>query len=199
MTPLLPSTFQAMDNKVIPVEIRAVVPTSGGWGIFLGNEEKCFVISVDPAVGSAIGMFLNDTPKIRPQTHDLIGSILLALGAKVERIVVNDFRNDTYYGRLIISAENELQDRKVVEIDARPSDCIALALQQDAPIYIHNSVWKDAKDMTPLLEQLEREREDPGRGSDPFSFEDLLAEDQEEDDEDDEDDEDEEDDDENKD
>jgi len=176
-----------MDNKVIPAEIRAVVPTSGGWGIFLGNKDKCFVIAVDPAVGAAIGMFLNDTPKIRPQTHDLIGSILLALGAKVERIVVNDFRNDTYFGRLILSAENELQEHKVVEIDARPSDCIALALQQNAPIYIHEDVWKEAKDMSSLLEQIHNADFDAPEGTEPFSFEDLLNEDVEEEEEDDED------------
>ena len=80
-------------------------------------------------------MFLHGTPKPRPQTHDLFGDVLIALGAKVERIVINDFTDTVYFARLIIGAENEVQARKIVEIDARPSDSIALAVQANAPIF----------------------------------------------------------------
>lgn len=99
-------------------------------------------------------MFLNGTSKERPLTHDLVALILASLGAKVERVVINDLKNGTYYGRLILSAENELLQKKIVEIDARPSDCVALALQQKAPIYVSTDVWEEVEDMSEVLRQI---------------------------------------------
>lgn len=142
-------------KSVVPVEIRGLIPTSAGCAVFLGNEEKVFVIYVDQAVGSAIGMFLSRTDKERPLTHDLLALVLKALGAHVERVIINDLKNATYFGRLILSAENELQQRKIVEIDARPSDCIAMAAQQNAPIYVSHVVWEEVEDMSELLAKLQ--------------------------------------------
>ena len=88
---------------------------------------------VDQSVGTAITMFMHDTPKERPLTHDLVANILRALGANVERVIVNDLQRGTYYARLVLSAENESQQKKIIEIDARPSDCIAMATAQHAP------------------------------------------------------------------
>ncbi len=139
----------------MPVEIRGLIPTSAGCAVFLGNGEKVFVIYVDQAVGSAIGMFLSGTDKERPLTHDLLALVLKALGARVERVVINDLKNGTYFGRLILSAENELQQRKIVEIDARPSDCMAMAAQQNAPIYVSHVVWEEVEDMSELLAKLQ--------------------------------------------
>jgi len=120
----------SMNKPVIPVEIRTVLPFNSGRAVFIGNEEKVFVIYVDESVGTAIAMFLNDTPKERPLTHDLIGHLMTALGAKVDRVIINDLKSETYFARLIISAENELFEKKIIELDGRPSDCIALAIQQ---------------------------------------------------------------------
>jgi bifunctional DNase/RNase len=76
------------------------------------------------------------TLKERPLAHDLLANILRALGAKIERVIVNDLKRTTYFARLVLSAENESQQKKIIEIDARPSDCIAMATQQRAPIYV---------------------------------------------------------------
>lgn len=144
-------------NGVLEIEVRAVLPTSGGCAVFLGNDEKVFVIYVDQTVGAAITMFMRSTPKPRPQTHDLIADILLSLGAKVERVVINDFHDGVYYARLIISCENELQERKIVELDARPSDSMAMAIQQDAPLYISYDVWDEVEDMSEVLRKMEEQ------------------------------------------
>lgn len=144
-----------MSNDVLEIEVRAVFPTSGGCAVFLGNDEKVFIIYVDQSVGAAIMMFMRSTPKPRPQTHDLIADILLALGAKVERVIINDFSEGVYYARLIISAENELHERKIVELDARPSDSMAMAIQQHAPIYITCNVWDEVEDMSAVLRKAE--------------------------------------------
>jgi bifunctional DNase/RNase len=104
-------------------------------------------------------MFLHGTPKPRPQTHDLFGDVLVALGAHVERVVINDFTDTVYYARLIIGAENELQARKIVEIDARPSDSIALAVQAEAPIFVAEHVWEAVEDMSIVLKKMEDSNE----------------------------------------
>lgn len=145
-----------MPNKeVVEIQVRAVLPTSGGCAVFVGNDDKVFVIYVDQGVGAAIAMFMRHASKERPQTHDLIADMLLALGAKVERIIINDFQNGVYFARIIIQAENELHDKKIVELDARPSDSIALAIQQSAPIYISPAVWDQVEDMSDVLKQME--------------------------------------------
>ena len=56
---------------------------------------------------------------------------------------------------MIISAENELQQRKIIEIDGRPSDCIAMATQQKAPIYVSREVWDEVDDMSDVLKKME--------------------------------------------
>jgi uncharacterized protein len=146
-----------MSKDVIQVQIKALIPTNAGVAVFLGNEEKIFVIYVDPSVGSAINMFVNGTAKERPLTHDLMALILAAVGARVERVIVNDLKSGTYFGRLIITAENELQQRKIIELDSRPSDCLAMATQQNAPIFVSREVWDEVEDMSDVLETMQHQ------------------------------------------
>ena len=72
-----------MNKTVVPAQVRAVLPTKEGCAVFLGNKEKVFIIYVDANVGAAITMFMRETPKERPLTHDLMANIMMALGAKV--------------------------------------------------------------------------------------------------------------------
>ena len=140
---------------MIPVQIQALIPTNAGTAVFLGNEEKVFTIYIDQTIGSALSIYLSGAEKERPLTHDLLSNVLTALGGKVERVVINDFKNGVYFGRLIISAENELHQHKIMEIDARSSDCMAMAALQKAPIYVSHLVWDEVEDMRPLLERLQ--------------------------------------------
>lgn len=147
-----------MNKPAEQVVIRGVLPADGSCAVFLGNEKKTFVIYVDAAIGGAISMFLNATVKDRPLTHDLFALVLAAFGARVERVIINELKGSTYYGRLIIAAENEIQQRKIIELDARPSDCLALAAQQSAPIYVSQTVWDEVEDMSDVLKGIEEER-----------------------------------------
>ncbi|HET6407059.1 MAG TPA: bifunctional nuclease family protein [Chthoniobacteraceae bacterium] len=144
-----------MGKPVVEASVRAVLPFNNGRAVFIGNDEKVFVIYVDESVGSAISMFINETPKERPLTHDLMGHLMKALGARVERVIINDLKSETYFARLIISAENELFERKIIELDGRPSDCLALAISQKAPVYISRDVWDEVEDRSDVLRQLE--------------------------------------------
>ncbi len=142
-----------MKNDVLEVEIKGVMPTATGCAIFLGNGEKTFVIYVLESIGAAISMTVNGVKKERPLTHDLIGSIFLGLGVEINRVVINDARDGTYFARLLLSMKNEL-GTKLIEVDARPSDCIVLALQQQKPILVARHVFEGTEDMTEVLEKI---------------------------------------------
>ena len=118
--------------------------------IFIGNPEA-----------TAIAYAIQGVEMPRPLTHDLIGSILVGLGTKLERIVINDERDKTFYARILLSMTNEL-GTKIVEIDARPSDSIVLSLQQKRPIYVARAVFDAAEDRTDVLEQWRKQQEEGG-------------------------------------
>lgn len=145
-----------MNKEVIEVQVRAVVPLDASFAVFLGNSEKTFVIYVDEPVGTAISMFMRGVTKERPLTHDLLANVLMAFGAHVDRIVINELAGSVYRARLIIVAENELHSKKVIEIDARPSDSIAMATQSGAPVFVARAVWDAVEDMTEALEEIEK-------------------------------------------
>jgi len=142
-----------MKNDVVPVEIRGILPANSGCAIFVGNEQKVFVIQVEHNMGAIIGMFLRDTPKERPLTHDLITSMFKGFNITVERVVITELKNSTYFARLILQQQNEL-GRKLVEIDARPSDCLALATAQKRPLYVSTPLFEQVEDMSEVLERI---------------------------------------------
>lgn len=135
------------------VRIAGLAPSASGITVFLGNEEKTFSIHVDQGVGTSIAILLRGEKRERPLTHDLIGLIFQSFGITVERIVVNDLRNETFFARLTLKAKNEIHN-KITEIDARPSDCLAIALQMGKPIYVADKVWEKVTDISALLEQM---------------------------------------------
>ena len=144
-----------MNSDVVEVEVKGTLPTNGGCAVFIGNEEKVFVIYIDQMVGNAIMMSMKDAPLERPQTHDLFGHVLAALGAKVQRVIINDFKDEVYFGRLILKVENEIEEKKILEIDARSSDCIALAVKFDAPVYVAKKVLEKTDDVSEVFHRVE--------------------------------------------
>ena len=153
-----------MQNDVVAVTVKGVVPTLNSCAVFLGNEEKTFVIYVDQSVGSAIQMTMEGVKRERPMTHDLIGSILIGLGTQLERVIINDARDQTFFARILLSMQNEL-GTKIVEIDARPSDSIVLSLQHKRPLYVARAVFEAVEDRSDVLEQWRSQQAEEG-GSD---------------------------------
>jgi bifunctional DNase/RNase len=158
---------------VVPVEVAGVLPTEQqSVAIFIGNNEKTFIINVDLNVGRAFAMSLRGEKNERPLTHELLGHIFEAFDIKVDHIVINQLRSNTYYARLILRAENEVH-KKIIEIDARPSDCLAVALQAKSPIFVSRDVWDEVEDMSDLLEkmkQAQKEKKQPEDPSEPPLF-----------------------------
>jgi len=101
--------------------------------------ERYLPIWIGPAEADAIAVKLQDVSVPRPLTHDLLGSVISALGATVSSIIVNDLRNDTFFAKIILSV-----DGRQVEIDSRPSDAIALAVRVKVPIFAEESVLDKA-------------------------------------------------------
>ena len=157
-----------MKNGVVEIKVQQMFPTEQGCMVFLGNGQKVFIIHVDLSVGRAIHMALKGIKGERPLTHDLISNIFAGLGVHIDRVVVNDLvKQDagggTYYARLFLRAENE-SGKKIVEIDTRPSDAIALALQQKCPIYVAREVFDlvdDASEELKRVNQVLRQEGDP--------------------------------------
>jgi len=140
-------------KDVVQVQIRGILPANTGSAVFVGNEEKVFVISVDPNMGQIIRMYLRDERTERPLTHELVQHIFKGFGITVERVLITDLRNSTYFARIILQQQNEL-GRKLVELDARPSDCLALATAQHKPIFVNSTLWEQVEDMSEALERM---------------------------------------------
>jgi len=93
----------------------------------------------------------------RPLTHDLLRSIIGSVGLRVNHVLVNDLRNETFYAKIVMDFSG-----KTLEIDARPSDAIALAVRVAAPIFVAEAVMEEAAiapqegiDLTELTEEEE--------------------------------------------
>ena len=99
------------------------------------ESERYLLIWIGPSEAEAIAMRLGDVQPPRPQTHDLLRSVIEALESQVSYVVVNDLNNDTFYARIVLEHNGQ-----TVEVDSRTSDAIALAVRAQVPIYADESV-----------------------------------------------------------
>lgn len=97
--------------------------------------KRSLPILIGPFEATAIALALEGTQVPRPLSHDLMKSVIEALRAKVDRIVIHDIQENTFYAKVVI--ESSLGP---LEIDARPSDSIALALRTNSPIYVSERI-----------------------------------------------------------
>lgn len=105
-------------------------------------------IFIGPFETMAILRALNDVVPERPFTHDLLRTTIERLGGQVERVVIDDLWQRTYYAKIYVGRANA----PTVEIDARPSDAIALALRSRSPLFVAESVLADAAQGDDILE-----------------------------------------------
>lgn len=140
--------------NLVRVEPIALLPTQAGCAVFLGDGTKSIVFYIDPGVGASINASLAGQVPPRPLTHDLYLLTLQAFGAKVSRAVIVRMEQEIYFARLILEAENEIMERKIVELDARPSDCLAIAVRCGAPFFVVRELWERLEDMTSVLKEM---------------------------------------------
>ena len=118
-------------------------PSSGTPIIILKdiNSETMLPIWVGAYEANAIALEIEKISPQRPMTHDLLRNIILEMGASVERVVVTELRDNTFFATI------NMKDRagEPVMIDARPSDAIALALRVDCPIFVNEEVIRASR------------------------------------------------------
>src|SRR5438067_254682 len=103
------------------------------------RQERYLFIWIAHAEAYAIAVELQGTTSPRPLTHDLLKNVINELGAKIVSIVISDLIEDIFYARVVFDVAG-----RHVEVDARPSDAIALAVRAKAPIYVDDSVLERA-------------------------------------------------------
>jgi uncharacterized protein len=89
---------------------------------------------------NAIALEIEKISTPRPMTHDLIKTLLMGIDARVDRIVVNELKDDTFYAVIWIE-----KDGQMISIDSRPSDALAIALRTDSPIFVSENVLKNSR------------------------------------------------------
>ena len=146
----------------IEIKIAALIPTKGGCAVFIGTEQKVIHFFIDLQIGQSINDALSGNMPTRPMTHDLFCGTLNGFGGRMTKMVINNYKDDVFYSRIYWEMENEVLEKKVVEIDARPSDAMALAVRQKVPILISETVWEESENMKPLLNDL-KNQSDPSR------------------------------------
>ena len=117
------------------------------------DDKRALPIWVGIFEANAIALELEKISTPRPMTHDLIKNILGGLGANVQQVVVNELKDNTFFAVIEISVNGN-----VVNIDARPSDAIALALRVNAPIFVTEKVVTKAKSIEVSEEKEESDR-----------------------------------------
>jgi uncharacterized protein len=128
-----------MSLELVPITFNKIMQSRSYTVIVLGTSEQQFSIYTDPQVGHQIQALLAVQEKKRPMTHDLMQSIFQGLNVKPIQVVISDVEDTTYFARLYL--EQQIGDQKtILEIDARPSDCIILALKDNLPVFCEKRV-----------------------------------------------------------
>ena len=99
------------------------------------NGQRNFPIVIGIAEAAAIDRRLKKRPTPRPPTHELLASVIEQMGGKIEKVVINDLRDRTFFALLHIR-----QGEKVIQVDSRPSDAIALGIGHNVPIFVEEKV-----------------------------------------------------------
>jgi hypothetical protein len=130
-------------THLIPVSFDKILQSRSYTVIIFSSEKKKFAIYTEPKVGTNIQIHLTQGMPPRPYTHDLMSGLMKGLGIKLLQVVINDIEDTIYFARLFL--EQNLGDQKqIIEIDARPSDCIVLALMHQIPIFCRADILDKA-------------------------------------------------------
>jgi uncharacterized protein len=132
----------------VEVKIRALMmdPNSGTPIVILKdvNSDTMLPIWVGAYEANAIALEIEKVAPQRPMTHDLLRNLITEMGAVVDRVVVTELRDNTFYAVI----EMHGQDGNLILLDSRPSDAIALALRADCPIFVDMEVIKASQNST---------------------------------------------------
>ncbi|HEX8153819.1 MAG TPA: bifunctional nuclease family protein [Thermoanaerobaculia bacterium] len=135
-------------TQLVPMSIKGLMldPVSNSPIVVLKDDEEKFFLPIWVGIfeANAIALQLENVATPRPMTHDLLRNMIGELEARVTRVVINDLRESTFFAQIRLVTGD-----RTLELDARPSDAIALALRTEAPIYVAQSVLDQAQTISP--------------------------------------------------
>lgn len=126
------------------------------------DSDRYLPIWIGPFEADAITIQLQGVQVARPLTHDLLKSMIDQMGAKISHITVSELKNDTFYARIVMDI-----DGNSMEVDARPSDAIALAVRVNAPLFVAEEVMEAAS----IVPEESLDEADLEAGTEPISEE----------------------------
>lgn len=135
-------------TNLVAMSIKGLMldPVSNSPIVVLRDVEEKFFLPIWVGIfeANAIALQLENVSTPRPMTHDLLRDMISQLNARVTRVVINDLRDSTFFAQIRLTTPE-----RTLEVDARPSDAIALALRTEAPIFVAQSVLDQAQTITP--------------------------------------------------
>jgi bifunctional DNase/RNase len=135
------------------------------------NSDRFLPIWIGPCEADAITLELQEVTPQRPLTHDLLKSMVEEMSGRIIHILINDLRNAVYYARIVV----EVGGRQI-EVDARPSDAIALAIRAKAPIFVSDLVMEiHAIQPEDDVDQLQREQRPENEENRLSAFKDFIS------------------------
>lgn len=123
-----------MSDELIPLSCHKIMQSNAYTLFLLDGNQKQFAIYTQPQVGEDIELYLAEEETPRPKTHDLLHSILQAVDIKPTQVVLYDLQDTIYFAKLFLE-EKKSSKRSILEIDARPSDCLTIAIYNNIPIF----------------------------------------------------------------
>ena len=139
-------------SELVPMSIKGLMldPVSNSPIVVLKDDAEKFFLPIWVGIfeANAIALQLENVTTPRPMTHDLLRNMISELDAQVTRVVINDLRDSTFFAQIRLTVDHAT-GTKTFEVDARPSDAIALALRTEAPIFVAQSVLDQAQTISP--------------------------------------------------
>lgn len=146
------------EEQPLRMEIRGLMldPSSNAPIVVLRDEDGRVLLPIWIGLfeANAIALRMENIATPRPLTHDLLKSVVEELGGAVQRILISDLKENTFYARIYLRLDGDRE----LEVDSRPSDAIALALRTEAPIYVLPSVLEKARAIELTLQAGDEER-----------------------------------------
>jgi len=120
------------------------------------SGKRTFPIVIGTPEAAAIERRLKGEPILRPQTHDLLAAVIEVMGGRIDRVVISDLVDGTFFAKIVIA-----RDGGELEIDSRPSDAIALVAAIDCPILVAEHVLDQTQTIPPPTDEDEKDDEGP--------------------------------------
>lgn len=137
-----------MSEDLIKLSCHKIVQSSAYTLFILDGGSKKFGIYTEPKVGEDLERYLSIEEAPRPKTHELLTNILKGLDVAIQHIFIHDMQDSIYFAKLYLEHKNG-EKQTILELDARPSDCLTLAITHNAPIFCTTELLSKS---TPMMD-----------------------------------------------